>query len=209
MDNLNTHTPGSLYEAFEPAEAKCLANKLEIHYTPKHASWLNMAETELSVLSSQCLARRIPDRATLVREVGAWMHDRNVDQSTIDCASPPPIPASNSNGSTRRSCHDRPLVPTTSTFRPGLREQYIPIELVHAKIRTLSPLLAMQCSTHRRNWADGAHNSKTDSWSSGARPNASVNTPPSIPRSSLVFDTSERLVWPGVAAAQSSMLSPT
>ena len=84
MDNLNTHTPGSLYEAFEPTEARRLANKLEIHYTPKHASWLNMAETELSVLSTQCLDRRIPDRDTLIGEVGAWMHDRNVEQSTID-----------------------------------------------------------------------------------------------------------------------------
>ncbi len=84
MDNLNTHTPGSLYEAFEPTEAKRLADKLEIHYTPKHGSWLNMAETELSVLSRQCLDRHIPDRDTLVSETTAWMHDRNVDQSTID-----------------------------------------------------------------------------------------------------------------------------
>ena len=84
MDNLNTHTPGSLYEAFEPTEARRLADKLEIHYTPKHASWLNMAETELSVLSGQCLDRRIPDRDMLVREVSAWTHDRNADQSTID-----------------------------------------------------------------------------------------------------------------------------
>ena len=84
MDNLNTHTPGSLYAAFDPTEAKRLADKLEIHYTPKHASWLNMAETELSVLSRQCLDRRIPDRETLVSESTAWMHERNVDQTTID-----------------------------------------------------------------------------------------------------------------------------
>jgi hypothetical protein len=84
MDNLNTHTPGSLYEAFEPSEARRLADKLEIHYTPKHASWLNMAETELSVLSSQCLDRRIPDRDFLVHEVTAWTHDRNVEQTAID-----------------------------------------------------------------------------------------------------------------------------
>jgi hypothetical protein len=84
MDNLNTHTPGSLYEAFEPTEAQRLADKLEIHYTPKHGSWLNMAETELSVLSRQCLHRHIPDRETLASETSAWMHDRNVDQSTID-----------------------------------------------------------------------------------------------------------------------------
>jgi len=68
----------------EPTEARRLANKLEIHYTPKHASWLNMAETELSVLRGQCLDRRIPNGDTPVREVGAWMHDRNVEHSCID-----------------------------------------------------------------------------------------------------------------------------
>jgi hypothetical protein len=72
MDNLNTHTPASLYEAFEPKEAKRLAEKLEIHYTPKHGSWLNMAEIELSVLSRQCLDRRVPDFETLQAEVAAW-----------------------------------------------------------------------------------------------------------------------------------------
>ena len=84
MDNLNTHTPGSLYEAFEPAEAKRLADKLEIHYTPKHGSWLNMAETELSVMSRQCLDRRIPEKDLLISEVTAWAHDRNVQQSGTD-----------------------------------------------------------------------------------------------------------------------------
>ncbi len=81
MDNLNTHSPGSLYEAFEPAEAKRLADKLEIHYTPKHGSWLNMAEIELSVLNGQCLDRRIADGATLVAEVTAWNQDRNTASS--------------------------------------------------------------------------------------------------------------------------------
>jgi hypothetical protein len=84
MDQLNTHSPGSLYEAFSAAEAKRLANKLEIHHTPKHGSWLNMAETELSVLTRQCLDRRVPDQDTLVDEVSAWGHDRNVKQSGID-----------------------------------------------------------------------------------------------------------------------------
>lgn len=77
MDNLNTHTPGSLYEAFPPTEARRLANKLEIHYTPVHGSWLDMAEIELSVLTRQCLDRRIPDRTTLDAEVEAWQHRRN------------------------------------------------------------------------------------------------------------------------------------
>ena len=84
QDNLNTHTPASLYEAFPPEEAKRLADKLELHYTPKHGSWLNMAECELSVLSRQCLDRRIPDKATLAREVAAWVRERNSEQVTID-----------------------------------------------------------------------------------------------------------------------------
>jgi transposase len=84
MDNLNTHTPASLYEAFDPAEAKRLAEKLEIHYTPKHGSWLNMAEIELSVLSRQCLDRRVPDEATLRREVAAWEKQRNAASGPID-----------------------------------------------------------------------------------------------------------------------------
>lgn len=84
MDNLNTHTPGSLYEVFPPQEARELAQRLEIHYTPKHGSWLNMAEIELSVLSRQCLDRRIPDVATLEREVVAWQQRRNSLASTTD-----------------------------------------------------------------------------------------------------------------------------
>jgi hypothetical protein len=77
MDQLNTHNIASLYEAFEPAEARRLAEKLEIHHTPKHGSWLNMAEIELSVLKGQCLDRRIPDMATMQTEVAAWERDRN------------------------------------------------------------------------------------------------------------------------------------
>jgi len=77
MDQLNTHSPASLYEAFPPAEAKRIADKLEIHYTPKHGSWLNMAEVELSALSRQCLARRIPNSALLRPEVAAWETKRN------------------------------------------------------------------------------------------------------------------------------------
>jgi transposase len=84
MDNLNTHKPASLYEAFEPAEARRLVEKLEIHYTPKHGSWLNMAETELSILTKQCLDRRIPDVATLRREIAAWERIRNKAESKIN-----------------------------------------------------------------------------------------------------------------------------
>jgi transposase len=83
LDNLNTHTPASLYEAFEPAEAKRLADKLEIHYTPKHGSWLNMAEIELSVLGRQCLDRRIPDVGRLTNEIAAWEQARNAAQRTV------------------------------------------------------------------------------------------------------------------------------
>jgi hypothetical protein len=85
MDNLNTHTPAALYEAFDPVEARRLCEKLEIHYTPKHGSWLNMAEIELSVLGRQCLAdRRIPERGTLAGEVAAWEAERNAVESSID-----------------------------------------------------------------------------------------------------------------------------
>jgi transposase len=84
MDNLNTHTPASLYKAFDPAEAKRLAEKLEIHYTPKHGSWLNMAEIELSVLSRQCLDRRVPDFETLQTEVRAWQERRDAAGGKID-----------------------------------------------------------------------------------------------------------------------------
>jgi hypothetical protein len=84
MDNLNTHNIGSLYEAFDPETARALAARLEIHYTPKHGSWLNMAETELSILSRQCLDRRIESKDILTREVATWQHDRNSRQSKID-----------------------------------------------------------------------------------------------------------------------------
>ena len=77
LDNLNTHSPASFYETFEPAEALRLANRFEFHYTPKHGSWLNMTEIELSVLSRQCLDRRIPDQETLERETKAWEDERN------------------------------------------------------------------------------------------------------------------------------------
>jgi hypothetical protein len=84
MDNLNTHNIGSLYEAFDPQTARALASRLEIHYTPKHGSWLNMAETELSILSRQCLDRRIESQDILTREVTTWEHDRNTCRSKID-----------------------------------------------------------------------------------------------------------------------------
>jgi hypothetical protein len=84
QDNLNTHTPAALYEAFPPAEAKRLADKLELHYTPKHGSWLNMAEIELSALERQCLDRRLGDRPTMEREVAAWVDQRNAAEVTID-----------------------------------------------------------------------------------------------------------------------------
>jgi hypothetical protein len=84
MDNLNTHTTASLYEAFEPEEARRLARRLEIHYTPKHGSWLNVAEIELSALGGQCLNRRIPNMQLMRKEVAAWERDRNNRAITID-----------------------------------------------------------------------------------------------------------------------------
>jgi len=84
QDNLNTHSPASLYKAFAPAEARRILDLLEFCHTPKHGSWLNMAEIELSVLSRQCLDRRIPDFAALESEVAAWEEQRNQEQTWID-----------------------------------------------------------------------------------------------------------------------------
>jgi transposase len=84
LDNLNTHTAGALYATFPPAEAKRIWDKLEIHYTPKHGSWLNMAELEWSALARQCLRRRIPDAATLATEVAAWAEERNAAGVRLD-----------------------------------------------------------------------------------------------------------------------------
>jgi hypothetical protein len=84
MDNLNTHKKASLYEAFEPAEAKRVADKLEIHHTPKHSSWLNMAEIEMSVISRQCLSDRMDDMDRLNSEVLSWSQARNANESKVD-----------------------------------------------------------------------------------------------------------------------------
>jgi hypothetical protein len=83
LDNLNTHTPAALYEAFAPAEARRVLRKLDFHHTPVHGSWLNMAELEFSMLARQCLDRRIGDRDTLVTEVAAWEAARNEQRATI------------------------------------------------------------------------------------------------------------------------------
>lgn len=84
MDQLNTHSPASLYAAFPAAEAKRLADRLDIHYTPKHGSWLNMAELELAVLQRQCLRQRLPDQTTMARMVVAWTTRRNAADAAID-----------------------------------------------------------------------------------------------------------------------------
>ncbi len=84
LDNLNTHTPAVLYQTFEPSEARRILSKLEFHYTPSDGSWLNMVEIELSVLSRQCLNRRIPDLETMKREIAAWENQRNALQATVN-----------------------------------------------------------------------------------------------------------------------------
>ncbi len=83
-DNLNTHKLSSLYEAFDPCEARRLVERLEVHFTPRHGSWLNIAEIELSVFTRQCLARRMPDIQTLQTNAIAWHHERNTQQKTVD-----------------------------------------------------------------------------------------------------------------------------
>ena len=84
MDNLNTHSLGSLYEAFPPEEARRIIDRIEVVHTPKHGSWLNMAEIELNVLTRQCLDRRIPDKPTLIEETNAWQNERNSKEANID-----------------------------------------------------------------------------------------------------------------------------
>lgn len=84
LDNLNTHVPASLYKSFEPEEARRLSERIEFHYTPKHGSWLNVAEIELSALNGQCLNRRIADAETLQAAIAAWESDRNKRQTKID-----------------------------------------------------------------------------------------------------------------------------
>ena len=84
MDNLNTHKPASLYKAFSPQEARRIISKLEIHYTPKHGSWLDIAEIELNVMTRQCLARRIPDIASLTSELQAWEKERNAGKEKVN-----------------------------------------------------------------------------------------------------------------------------
>jgi DDE superfamily endonuclease len=115
LDNLNTHTPAALYEAFAPSEARRLLERLEIHYTPKHGSWLNMAEIELSVLARQCLDRRIPDQQTLAEEVGAWEAERNAYESSIDWRSAHRRRGSSSSISIPRSWSHQ----MTQTLRDG------------------------------------------------------------------------------------------
>ncbi len=84
QDQLNTHVKASLYKAFEPEEAKRILDKLEFHYTPKHGSWLNMAEIEFSVLNHQCLDRRLPDQDTLKLEIAAWSEQRNQKSHSVN-----------------------------------------------------------------------------------------------------------------------------
>ena len=84
QDNLNIHSKASLYEAFPASEARRLVERFEWHYTPKHGSWLNLAESELGVLSTQCLDRRIPDQQTLIEEIAAWENDRNAHHTKAD-----------------------------------------------------------------------------------------------------------------------------
>ena len=84
LDNLNTHTPAALYQTFPPEEARRILSKLEFHYTPKHGSWLNMVEIELSVLSRQCLKRRIPNLETMKKETNAWEKERNQQKATVN-----------------------------------------------------------------------------------------------------------------------------
>ena len=103
QDNLNIHSKASLYEAFPAAEARRLVERFEWRYTPKHGSWLNLAESKLAVLSSQCLARRIPEKQILIEEVAAWEHDRNASHAKANWRFTTPDAPSNSNTYTYQS----------------------------------------------------------------------------------------------------------
>ncbi len=111
LDNLNTHTTASLYAAFPAREARRIAKRLEFHHTPKHGSWLNVAECELAVLATQCLDRRLPDLGTVAREVAAWDAAATPTGRRSSGTSPPPRPAASSSTSipTRRNQHGRRL----------------------------------------------------------------------------------------------------
>ncbi len=126
-DNLSTHTPAALYEAFEPAEARRLAGRFEWHYTPKHGSWLNVAEMELSVVARQCLDRRIPDLETLRREVAAWQKTRNAAVVNCQSAFTPAAFRFASHAATSRA----------NTSRSGMRRSR------HCRASTLSSISAM------------------------------------------------------------------
>ncbi len=83
LDNLSAHSAAALYQAFAPAEARRILSRLEFHFTPKHASWLNMVEIEIGVMAAQCLNRRIPDKATLIKEIAAWERQRHAEKARI------------------------------------------------------------------------------------------------------------------------------
>ena len=114
QDNLNIHKPASLYEAFPAAEARRLVERFEWHFTPKHGSWMNMAESELSVLSGQCLDRRIADKQTLVEEVAAWQHSRNNNHVKTDWQFTPPPTLLR----TRHQRTTRPVAPRATSASP-------------------------------------------------------------------------------------------
>ena len=118
MDNLNTHVPGSLYEAFAPDKAKALWDRFDFVYTPKHGSWLNVAEIELNVLSTQCLDRRIDDINVVRREVEAWQSFRDNKNARVNCSSPHPTHGSSSLGSIRHSMSDATLARSEAIMTP-------------------------------------------------------------------------------------------
>jgi hypothetical protein len=136
QDNLNTHTPASLYAAFPPDEARRLIDRLEIHYTPKHGSWLNMAEIELGILSRQCLDRRIPNREKLAHEVAAWQSRRNAELARVNWQ----FTTADARVKLKR------LYPTTEPISPPskptngkLADHYISrVEMVHSRRQPVS-----------------------------------------------------------------------
>jgi hypothetical protein len=134
MDNLSTHNPGALYETFPASEAHRILQRLEFHYTPKHASWLNMAEIEIGVLRGQCLDRRIGERETLIAEIEAWQRQRNASGARIKW-----------KFTTQKARHKLARVSAMINCRPGLQEQR---SRINQRLDTLSRSAGMAHDRH-------------------------------------------------------------
>ena len=145
QDNLNIHSKASLYEAFPAAEARRLVERFEWHYTPKHGSWLDLAESELGVLSAQCLDRRIPDKQTLIEEIAAWEHDRNANHTKADWQFTTQSAQLNSSTYTLRSIAENPATAGSDKVDTAEADQ-----VIDAIAKTVAELTSQQDGVIRK-----------------------------------------------------------